>query len=72
MSDRKGVNSMGNPKLNGSGCKDLTAYDALRNIEREEKYKKLIATIFNICDLSGFHLEGRIVLKDTNTGKIWR
>ena len=63
---------MGNPKLNGFGCKDLTAYDALRNIEREEQLNKLLKTIFYICELAGFHVEGRITLKDNKTGKIWR
>ena len=67
---------MKNEKLNASGCKDLTAYQALKNIEAEEKAearcKKLLATIFSICELSGFHLEDRIVLKDKKTGKIWR
>ena len=67
---------MKNEKLNASGCKDLTAYQALKNIEAEEKaearYKKLLGTIFSICELSGFHLEDRIVLKDKKTGKIWR
>ena len=67
---------MRNEKLNASGCKDLTAYQALKNIEAEEKaearYKKLLATIFSICELSGFHLEDRIVLKDKKTGKVWR
>lgn len=68
---------MENPKLNASGCKDLTAYEALKNIElaekkAEAKYRKLLATIFSICELAGFHLEGRIVLKDNKTGKVWR
>lgn len=67
---------MENPKLNASGCKDLTAYEALKNIEREKKaeakYRKLLATIFSICELAGFHLEGRIVLKDKKSGKVWR
>ena len=67
---------MKNEKLNASGCKDLTAYHALQNVEREEKanikHKKLLETIFNICDLAGFHLEGRIVLRDKKTGKVWR
>lgn len=66
--------------LNGSGCKDMTAYDAIKNIEREERQKqaeedrlrKLVMTIFDICDLAGFHVEGRIILKDKRTGKIWR
>lgn len=65
-----------NPKYNASGCKDLTAYQALRNVEAEEKaearYRKLLATIFSICELAGFHLEDRIVLKDMKTGKVWR
>lgn len=67
---------MRNEKFNASGCKDLTAYQALRNVEAEEKaearYRKLLATIFSICELAGFHLEDRIVLKDKKTGKVWR
>lgn len=68
---------MKNPKLNASGCKDLTAYEALKNVElaekkAEAKYRKLLATIFSICELAGFHLEGRIVLKDKKSGKVWR
>lgn len=66
--------------LNGSGCKDMTAYDAIKNIEREERQKqaeedrlrKLVMTIFDVCDLAGFHVEGRIILKDKRTGKICR
>ena len=58
--------------LNGSGCKDLTAYEAIKNTEREERLTKLVMTIFNICELAGFHVEGCIVLKDKKTGKIWR
>ena len=73
MSDRKGVENMDNPKLNASGCKDLTAYKALKNIEREEeRFSKLLQTIFNVCDLAGFRVEGRIVLEDKRTGRIWR
>lgn len=63
-------------RLNASGCKDLTAYEAIKNVDAEQKaearYKKLLATIFYLCDLAGFHLEERIVLKDKKTGKIWR
>lgn len=32
----------------------------------------LIMTIFTICELSGFHIEERIIVKDKKTGKIWR
>ena len=63
---------MRNPKLNGSGCKDLTAYQAIENIESERRLKKLLAEIFQLCDKAGFHIEERIVLRDKKTGKIWR
>ena len=60
-------------KYNASGCKDLTAYKAMKNIEREEeRFNKLLQTIFNICDLAGFHLDGRIAVTDKKTGRVWR
>lgn len=54
------------PRYNASGCLDLTAYEAERNIERErkaaerdrERLERLLSTIFYICDLAGFHVEG--------------
>ena len=60
------------PRRNGSGCKDMTAYEALKNIHDEERYKKLLGTIFSICELAGFHLENRLELRDKKTGKVWR
>lgn len=60
-------------RKNASGYSDPTAYQAIKNIENEDdKFYKLLDTIFNICELSGFHLEERIVLKDKNTGKVYR
>ena len=60
-------------KLNASGCPDPTAYQAIKNIDREdENFHKLLHTIFNICELSGFRIEGRIVLVDEATGKVYR
>lgn len=73
MGDRKGIKKMINPdKLNGSGCKDLTAYEAIRNVDSETRVKKLLKVIFSICEIAGFKVEDRIVLKDKKTGKIWR
>ena len=63
---------MKNPKLNASGCKDLTAYKAIENVESEKRLKSLLAEIFRLCEIYGFHLEDRIVLKDKKTGRIWR
>lgn len=60
-------------RKNAPGYSDPTAYQAIKNIENEDdKFHKLLDTIFNICELSGFHLEERIVLKDKNTGKVYR
>ena len=63
-------------KKNGSGYSDPTAYKAIRSAEEEriadERFYKLLDTIFNICELSGFHIEGRIEVKDKRTGKVWR
>jgi len=61
------------PRKNASGCFDPTAYEAIKNLEKEdETFHKLLHTIFNICELSGFQIEGRIVLIDKHSGKVWR
>ena len=95
-------------RKNASGCSDPTAYEALKNIEREErknkmedrcvccgqiipegiqvcpncqakntntyddKFHKLRHTIFYLCELAGFKIEGRIILVDKESGKVWR
>lgn len=60
-------------RKNASGYLDPTAYKAIKNAELEEaRFQKLLDTIFNICELSGFHIEERIIIKDKKTGKIWR
>ena len=65
---------MGNDlKRNASGYIDPTAYEAITNIESEnERFKKLLNSIFNICDLADFEIIGRIVLVDKRSGKVWR
>lgn len=59
-------------KKNGDGYSDPTAYKAIKNMEEEDRFHKLLDTIFSICELSGFHVEERIVIKDNKTGRIWR
>lgn len=53
---------------------DPTAFMALNNIEKSElksysRFYKLLNTIFYLCNLAGFYIEGRIVLVDKMTGK---
>lgn len=60
-------------RKNGSGYYDPTAYQAIRNVDADdERFHKLLDAIFAICELSDFHIEERIVIKDKRTGKIWR
>ena len=62
-----------NPRKNHEGYSDPTAYEAIRNADADdERFHKLLNTIFTIGELSGFHLEERIILKDIQTGKVWR
>ena len=52
---------------------DPTAYEAIKNIDKEdERFRKLLQTIFYICNIAGFEIEGRIVLVDKKTGRVWR
>ena len=59
-------------RKNGSGYNDPTAYKAIKNIEESDRFHKLLNTLFGICDLAGFDIEERIVLRDRETGRIWR
>lgn len=60
-------------RKNAEGYLDKTAYEAIKNVEKEEeRFRKLLDTIFAICELAGFHIEERIVIRDKKTGKIWR
>jgi hypothetical protein len=60
-------------KTNGEGYSDPTAHSAIKNIRKDEdRVSDLIHAIKIMCELAGFHVEERIVLKDKRTGKIWR
>lgn len=62
-----------NPRKNAEGYSDPTAYKAIKNIDEEtERFHKLLNSIFAICELSDFYIEGRVVLVDKRTGKVWR
>lgn len=64
---------MGDPRRNSEGYFDLTAYEALRNVEWEEKrFHRLLNTLFYLCELAGFEIKGRIVLVDKKTGRVWQ
>ena len=48
-----------------------------KNVEQEQdkddaRFHQLLNTMFSLCELADFHIEGRVVLKDKRTGKVWR
>lgn len=64
-------------RKNASGYSDPTAYQAIKNVdnvslEESDRFHNLLDILFYITELAGFEIEGRIVLKDTRTGKVWR
>lgn len=64
---------MEDSRKNSEGYLDLTAYEAMKNMEKEdERFHKLLHTIFYLCELAGFQIDGRIVLIDKKSGRVWR
>lgn len=64
-------------RKNASGLYDPTAYEAITHVDREAaesdvRFYKLLHTIFHICELAGFNVQGRLTLKDQVTGKIYK
>lgn len=58
---------------NGSHYPDPTAYNAIRRIEHNDnRVKDLIQELKEIIDDSGFELVERIVLRDKQSGRIYR
>ena len=64
-------------KYNSEGYPDPTAYNALKDIVKEEtEQEKRIRHLMNIIKesayLAGFEVVGRIIFKDRKTGKEYR
>ena len=61
-------------KRNASGYTDLTAYNGIKNADyakEKERHRKLIGALLRICELAGYSMESKIVVKDLRTGKVW-
>jgi superfamily II helicase len=66
-----------NQKFNSSHCKDLTAFEAVEKVSKEQteldiKVYELIKTIKSIIRLAGFELVGRIQIKHRKTRKLFK
>ena len=60
-------------KVNKSHNKDLTAYNAITNVDKEQERKdELLKHIFYIVNQAGFRVQGRIVLEDKRSGRVWK
>lgn len=69
--------TLGNPKYNGEGYHDPTAYEALKPIIKEDaavqsKVNKLMTALKLVVDLAGFDLIGRIQVRHRKSGKEFR
>lgn len=69
---------MNKDKLNGSGCADLVAYEAIQHAtrvsradrtRRDEEADELIKTVKSMIRLAGFEPVDRIRFKDPQNGK---
>lgn len=70
------IGDRNNPRCNGEGYYDPTAYYGMRNVDRKnkerERFHDLLNSIFYLCESAGFEIENRIVLVDKKTGRVWR
>lgn len=75
---------MDKDRLNGSGCRDDTAFLAMKNVshkvsvlrynhtERDEEAEEMIHMLKRIIRLYGFRLTERIRFEDPDTGKKYK
>ena len=52
-----------NDRLNSSGCTDITAYEAMKVVRREER-RNLIAELKALANRHGYRIVSTIRLKD--------
>ena len=52
-----------NDRINSSGCTDVTAYEAIKNVRREER-RRLIAELKALENKHGYRIVSTIQLKD--------
>lgn len=67
-----------NPRHNGEGYSDPTAYQAMKtvrqekDIEKEREIGKLMEHIKYVTDMAGFEICSRITFKDKKTGRMFK
>lgn len=67
------MNNKNDVSKNASGYSDPTAAEAITHADESyDRFNKLLGIIFKLCEISGFHLESKIIVRDNKTGKILR
>ena len=59
-------------RKNSEGYNDTVMYDALSRLDEEARFHRVIKMIFNLLDLAGFYLDGRITIVSKKSGRVWR
>ena len=54
---------MNNEILNTSGCKDKTAYEAIKNVRREER-RKVIEEMKAVAEKHGYLITSKVSIKE--------
>lgn len=57
----------------GYSVPEVTKYSANQELDRDERrFRKLLKMIFSLCEIAGFDLVGRVVLRDKRSGRTWK
>lgn len=62
-------------RCNCEGYSDETHFEADDKIEYERQRRRVAGVIKHlmyVCNLAGYHVESRIVLRDKRNGRVWR
>lgn len=62
-------------KFNNEGYSvpPVTKFSANQEPDRDERrFRKLLKMIFSLCEIAGFDLVERVVLRDKRSGRIWK
>lgn len=75
--ERKVTDVVKDPRKNAEGYADLTAYNDMKKVVREEddadkRVFELVGVLKFIIRAAGFELTERIQLKDKRTGRVYR
>lgn len=59
-------------KENGECYQDPTAYEALIRLDEDARFHLVMKTIFNLLNIAGFYLDGRMTIVSKKTGRTWK